>query len=204
MKKKEKLSEFAKYVIENNLSLPLEKAWELNPDILNEKWDEKQTEENFKGYSKFVKYVFLNNKVRTLDYVKDRDDDCIIREEAEVVYTSSKKKEKKYKIGDIILVKNFRYPDGSLGTLHPFIIIDKLNLAVPIEHLSMIISSNVKKKKYPTNIFLSKDDKNNLDMDSIVKTDYIYHIHALQINGVTGSVSNDSVKLFKENYLKYK
>jgi len=46
-------------------------------------------------------------------------------------------------IGDIVLVSNFRYPDGSDGSLHSFVVIDivndELNL-MPREYLCFLIS----------------------------------------------------------------
>ena len=50
----------------------------------------------------------------------------------------------KCEIGDIVLVKDFKYPDGSDGTLHYFVVIDveQEELAIfPLdEYLGFIVS----------------------------------------------------------------
>ena len=48
-------------------------------------------------------------------------------------------------IGDIVLVSNFKYPDGSDGSLHSFVVIDIENDALnlmPFEYLCFLVSSN--------------------------------------------------------------
>ena len=58
-------------------------------------------------------------------------------------------------IGDIVLVSNFKYPDGSDGSLHSFVVIDiendELDL-MPLEYLCFLISSKDAKEGYPYNI----------------------------------------------------
>lgn len=57
-----------------------------------------------------------------------------------------------------------------------FLILDN-NRYMPIEYFGMIISLNIKKKKYKYNIKVNKDKENNLYKNSIVKTDHIYKLN---------------------------
>ena len=159
---KEDLSDFAKYIIDNNLARPLSEAFEEFP----------VEEEYHKGK---VEY-FLREHV--VEYHR-------------------------YKAGDIVFVKEYLYEDGSKGNNHFFVIIDNVNFIVPIEYFSMIISSNIKKESY-TNKLLEKDSINNLDRDSIVKTDAVYIISENDISFKLGEVEPDMVEKYKELYLKFK
>ena len=107
-------------------------------------------------------------------------------------------------IGDIVLVSNFRYPDGSDGSLHSFIIIeienDELDL-MPLEYLCFLISSNKSKENMPYNIPLKKDSINRLKQDSHVKCDFIYDgIRKDDILMVVGSVTPDQLDSFWDAY----
>ena len=82
----------------------------------------------------------------------------------------------KYSIGDIVFVRKYKYQNGKEGKDHLFVIIEENNLLIPIEYLSMLISSNLEKLKYSVNVLLKKDEINNLNKDSIVKTDVMYRI----------------------------
>lgn len=81
-----------------------------------------------------------------------------------------------YEIGDIVFVKEYKYPDGKIGNNHFFVIIDKNNTAVPIENFGMMISSNLSKLNFKTNKLLEKNEINNLHKDSLVKIDVVYKI----------------------------
>lgn len=105
-----------------------------------------------------------------------------------------------YKIGDIVFVKKFKYIDGIDGENHFFIIIEQNNIAVPIENFGMLISSKIEKLKYKSNIELRKDNINNLDRDSIVKTDILYRIHNDQILFKIGEVTLDKIEEYKKYY----
>ena len=84
-----------------------------------------------------------------------------------------------------------------------FVIINQNNnIAVPIEYLGMIISSKIEKVKYQSNILLPKDNKNNLETDSIVKTDVLYMIESKEIVMKIGKVDDDKIEEYKEAYLK--
>ena len=109
----------------------------------------------------------------------------------------------KYKVGDIVFVKRYKYEDGTEGRNHLFVIINQNNnIAVPIEYLGMIISSKIEKVKYQSNILLPKDNKNNLETDSIVKTDVLYTIESKEIVMKIGKIDGDKIEEYKETYLK--
>ena len=105
-----------------------------------------------------------------------------------------------YKVGDIVYVKKYYYLDGTAGENHFFVIIEQNNIAVPIESFGMLISSRLEKLKYKSNEELKKDEINNLDRDSIVKTDVIYRIHNDQILFKMGEVSLDKIEEYKKCY----
>lgn len=105
-----------------------------------------------------------------------------------------------YDIGDIVYVEKFRYENGAIGKNHFFVIIGQNNIAVPIENFGMLISSKLEKLKYDTNVLLEKDSKNNLKVDSIVKTDTIYRILNNQILFKIGKVDIDKVEEYKKKF----
>ena len=105
-----------------------------------------------------------------------------------------------YKTGDIVFVKEYKYPDGKAGKNHMFVIIDQENRAVPIENICMLISSNLKKLKYSSNILLKKDNKNNLKVDSLVKTDEIYIIYSEDILFKVGTIDKDILAKYKDKF----
>lgn len=107
-----------------------------------------------------------------------------------------------YNIGDIVYVKTYKYENGEMGKNHLFVIINKDNLAVPIEYFGMLISSKVYKRKYETNDFLPKDSMNKLRVDSIVKMDVIYKIKTDAIILKIGRVDDDKIEIYKEKYIE--
>ena len=105
-----------------------------------------------------------------------------------------------YEIGDIVFVKEYTYSNGKIGNNHFFVIIDQNNTAVPIENFGMLISSNLEKLKFNSNILLQKDSKNNLHKDSIVKTDVVYKILNEQILFKIGKVDNEKIEEYKKSF----
>ena len=107
-------------------------------------------------------------------------------------------------VGDIVLVSNYRYPDGSDGSLHSFVVIDIKNDALdlmPLEYLCFLISSNSSKENYPYNIPLKKNDINRLIVDSHVKCDFIYEgIRRDDILMIVGSVTPEQLDSFWDAY----
>ena len=64
----------------------------------------------------------------------------------------------------------------------------------------MLISSNLNKLKYKSNIMLPKDEINNLDKDSIVKTDVIYKLKNQNILFKIGRVEMNKIKEYKQSF----
>ena len=197
MKKKEKLSEFAKYIKEKNLAFPLEKAFEINP--VEEEWHKGNPDSYYlKDSSEFIKTIFANERVKSLNkYYEDNEDEgnYLLICESPGEYTKGR-----YKRGDIVFVKKYKYKDGAEGLNHLFVIVDDYNVSVPFDIFSMIISSNLDKLKYPTNLPLSKDNKNNLAKDSIVKIDYIYQVLEKNIARKMGEVDLALIDFYKDCY----
>ena len=110
----------------------------------------------------------------------------------------------KYSVGDIVFVRKYTYSDGKEGKDHLFVIVEENNLLIPIEYLSMLISSNLKKLKYDTNKLLEKSKTNNLNKDSIVKTDVVYSIHENEILFKVGAVNIEQIMKYRESFKKYK
>ena len=105
-----------------------------------------------------------------------------------------------YNIGDIVFVSVYEYPDGKLGSNHLFVIIDKDNTAIPIEYIGMILSSQISKLKFKSNKLIKKDDKNNLNKDSIIKTDTIYKLSDKQILFKVGEIEEDKIEEYKQSF----
>jgi len=103
-------------------------------------------------------------------------------------------------IGDIVLISNFKYPDGSDGSLHSFVVVDieqdELGI-MPLEYLCFLVSSNRSKETLPHNVPIEKDSTNRLLRDSHVKCDYLYEgIKKDDILMVIGSVSPEQLESF--------
>jgi len=110
-------------------------------------------------------------------------------------------------IGDIVLITNFTYPDGSDGSLHSFVVIDiemdELNL-LPFEYLCFLISSQKTKERLPYNVPIAKDAANRLQKDSHVKCDHIYEgIKKDDILMVVGSVTPEQLDRFWDAFNVY-
>lgn len=152
--------------------------------------------------SDFLKFAYEHNGVRDLEeafkefpveeeWHKGKIENVLKEDNA--IYTI-------YEIGDIVFVKEYTYYNGEIGTNHLFVIIDKDNTAVPIENFGMLISSNLRKIKFSENKLLEKDAKNNLNKDSIVKTDVVYKILNQQILFKIGKVDEDKIEEYKTSY----
>ena len=148
---------------------------------------------NKKGKIKEVKEAFIEYPVEE-EWHEGKIENILCEEEQ--IYSI-------YEIGDIVYVKDYEYEDGTRGKNHLFVIIEQNNIAVPIENFGMLISSKIDKIKYETNKLLEKDNKNNLKVDSIVKTDIIYKILNDQILFKIGQVDIEKVEEYKNSFLKY-
>ena len=154
--------------------------------------------------SDFLKFAKEKGKIKDIEeafnefpveeeWHKGKIENLLCVNEEEEIYSS-------YNIGDIVFVNNYKYQDGKDGKNHLFVIIEKNNLAVPIENFGMLISSNIEKVKYKANKMLKKDNNNKLKVDSIVKTDVIYRILDKQILFKIGEVDRDKVEEYKKSF----
>lgn len=96
---------------------------------------------NEKGLSDFIKFAYKCNKVRDIE---EAFEEYPVEEEwhqgkIENVLNEIDVQYNEYKIGDIVFVKEYLYPDGSKGKNHFFVIIDQNNVAIPIENFGMLI-----------------------------------------------------------------
>lgn len=154
------------------------------------------------GLSDFIKFAYKCNKVKDLE---EAFEEYPVEEEwhkgkIENVLKENDVEYNCYEIGDIVFVKKYVYPNGNFGENHFFVIIDKNNIAIPIEYFGMLISSKLDKLKYKSNIFLKKDDTNQLNKDSIVKTDVVYKILNSQIIFKIGKVDKQRIEDYKKSF----
>ena len=155
-----------------------------------------------KELSDFLKTAYEYGKVKDL---KDAFEEYPVEEEwhkgkVENVLNENNKSYNFYEIGDIVFVREYSYPSGENGKNHFFVIIDQDNTAVPIENFGMLVSSNLNKLKFKANKLLEKDKQNNLDKDSLVKTDIIYKIPTEQILFKIGIVSYEKIEEYKKSF----
>lgn len=109
----------------------------------------------------------------------------------------------RYEIGDIVFVSKYDYDGGASGKNHLFVIISDDNQLIPIEYFGLLVSSHREKLKYKTNAKLDKSEMNGLDVDSIVKCDYIYSIPTKNIQFKIGQVDIDDYIKFMEIYNEF-
>jgi hypothetical protein len=137
--------------------------------------------------------AFIDNPVEEEDH--QGNSDYFIKEKR-IIYS-------KYQIGDIVFVKNYYYEDGTRGDKHLFVIIDENNIMAEMEYVGMLLSSKIHKQKYSQNILIEKNSQNNLNKDSIVKTDKLYQIFESNIEFKVGEITKAQLVLFKEIYEEY-
>ena len=115
----------------------------------------------------------------------------------------------KCEIGDIVLVTKFSYPDGKIGDLHYFVIMDidqdEFRL-VNLDYFCFLISSNKDKNNdvnpsYPYNEPIYANEQTGLRYDGHVKCDtYIANIKENDIIMQVGSITIEQYKRFTELY----
>lgn len=159
-----------------------------------------------KEKNEFLEYALKSGRIEPLEkafeeYPVEEEDHkgnayCYVREDNEEY--------NRYSIGDIVFVRKYKYKDGKEGKDHLFVIIEENNLLVPIEYLSMLISSNLSKLKYDSNKLIERDNRNNLNKDSIVKTDVIYRIRTQDILFKIGKVDMRQVEEYKRYFMNLK
>lgn len=156
--------------------------------------------------NEFLDFVLKSGRVKPLE---DAFNEFPVEEEDHKgnAYSYLKEDEKeynRYSVGDIVFVRKYKYKDGKEGKDHLFVIVEENNLSIPIEYLSMIISSNLDKLRYDSNKLLKKDMQNNLKKDSIVKTDVIYRINQNEILFKVGKVNIEQIMEYREKFKEYK
>ena len=156
------------------------------------------------GLSNFIKKAYEKGRVKD---VSEAFEKYPVQEEwhqgkLELLHKEPKEIYSVYSIGDIVFVRNYQYEDGTIGTNHLFVIIDKNNIAVPMEYFGMIISSKIEKTRFKSNVLLKKNNENGLSRDSILKTDELYTIQNEQILFKIGSVDKSQIKMYKEMFNK--
>ena len=158
-----------------------------------------------KGLSEFLKTAYKYGRVKEIE---EAFEEFPATEEwhkgkIENVLKENSEKYDSYEIGDIVFVSVYVYPDGKLGSNHLFVIIDKDNTAIPIEYIGMILSSQINKIKYKSNKLIKKDNENNLDKDSIVKTDTLYKLYDKQILFKVGTIEIDKIEEYKQAFYDF-
>lgn len=154
--------------------------------------------------SEFLKFAYKQGKVKDVEEAFNEypvEDEWHEGKVENVLYEETSEYSV-YSIGDIVFVKRYNYEDGKEGKNHLFVIIDQNNIAVPIENIGMLISSQLEKLRYETNKELKKDIQNGLKRDSIVKTDIIYKIKNEQILFKIGSVDKQKIEEYKESFYR--
>lgn len=154
--------------------------------------------------SDFLKFAFKSGRIKDVEeaFKEYPPEEEWHKGKIENVLKEENEEYNLYKVGDIVFVKRFKYINGTEGENHFFIIVEQNNIAVPIENFGMLISSKIEKLKYKSNIELKKDNINNLNMDSIVKTDVLYKIRNDQILFKIGVVSMDKIEEYKRYYME--
>ena len=109
---------------------------------------------------------------------------------------------KRFKIGDIVFVSNYKYKNGTSGQNHIFVIIDD-GQAVDINYFGFLISSQMNKETYKYNERLNKNSTNNLIKDSIVKCDDLIEITEEEIQFRIGEVTQEDLNKFINTYSRY-
>ncbi len=136
-----------------------------------------------------------NNLIKELKDVDIIEDNSIYLNDEENVYNF------KYNVGDIVFVKKYIYSDGTNGSNHLFLIIED-NYIVSMDYFCLLISSQLDKLKYKTNLFLAKDCINNLKKDSIVKLNNIYRKENEDILFKVGEVTKEKLDIYRDTFIK--
>ena len=136
-----------------------------------------------------------NNLIKELKDIDIVEDNSIYLNEEKSNYNF------KYDAGDIVFVKKYNYSDGTNGSNHLFLIIED-NYIVSMDYFCLLISSQLDKLKYDTNLFLAKDCKNKLKNDSIIKLDSIYRIENEDILFKVGEVTQEKLNMYRDTFIK--
>lgn len=69
-----------------------------------------------------------------------------------------------------------------------------------MDYFCLLISSQLDKLKYDTNLFLAKDSKNKLKKDRILKLDNIYRIENEDILFKVGEVAQEKLNMYRDTF----
>ena len=116
----------------------------------------------------------------------------------------------KCEIGDIVLVNSYKYPDGTDGSYHNFVIaaIDEDDLTlVHLDYFGFIVSSQISKNNdvndgFPFNEPITPDETNRLLKPSHVKCDELISVKPNNIIMKLGTVTIAQYDRFMELYEK--
>ena len=142
-----------------------------------------------------IELVLKNNLIKELKDIDIVEDNSIYLNEEQNIYNF------KYNAGDIVFVKKYNYKDGSTGSNHLFLIIED-NYIVSMDYFCFLISSQLDKLKYDTNLFLAKDNQNKLKKDSIIKLDSIYRVENNDILFKVGEVTQKKLNMYRDTFVK--
>lgn len=142
-----------------------------------------------------IELALKNNLIKELKDIDIVEDNSIYLNEEQSIYNF------KYNVGDIVFVKKYNYKDGSTGSNHLFLIIED-NYIVSMDYFCFLISSQLDKLKYDTNLFLAKDNQNKLKKDSILKLDNIYRIENEDILFKVGEVTQEKLNIYRDTFIK--
>ena len=136
-----------------------------------------------------------NNLIKELKDIDITEDNSLYLKEESSSYNF------KYNVGDIVFVRKYNYNDGSVGSNHLFLIIED-NYVINMDYFCLLISSQLDKLKYNTNLFLAKDSKNKLKKDSIIKLNNIYRIENEDILFKVGEVTKEKINMYRDTFIK--
>ena len=142
-----------------------------------------------------IELALKNNLIKELKDIDIVEDNSIYLNEEQSIYNF------KYNVGDIVFVKKYNYKDGSIGSNHLFLIIED-NYIVSMDYFCFLISSQLDKLKYDTNLFLAKDNQNKLKKDSILKLDSIYRVENNDILFKVGEVTQEKLNIYRDAFIK--
>lgn len=142
-----------------------------------------------------IELALKNNLIKELKDIDIVEDNSIYLNEEQSIYNF------KYNVGDIVFVKKYNYKDGSTGSNHLFLIIED-NYIVSMDYFCFLISSQLNKLKYDTNLFLAKDNQNKLKKDSILKLDSIYRVENNDILFKVGEVTQEKLNIYRDTFIK--
>ena len=142
-----------------------------------------------------IELALKNNLIKELKDIDIVEDNSIYLNEEQSIYNF------KYNVGDIVFVKKYNYKNGSTGSNHLFLIIED-NYIVSMDYFCFLISSQLNKLKYDTNLFLAKDNQNKLKKDSILKLDNIYRIENEDILFKVGEVTQEKLNIYRDTFIK--